>query len=92
MAASVLLGFVVGDGGTWLDRALTPTWVCAGRTAGTVCEALATERGLPFPVYASAVAPLLAAGCCCAAPTEPAPASPPGLGLVTAPCRPAAAT
>ena len=62
VAASVLLGFVVGGGGTWLDRTLTPTWVCAGRTAGTVCEALATERGLPFPVYASAVAPLLAAG------------------------------
>lgn len=62
VAASVLLGFVVGAGGTWLDRTLTPTWVCAGRTAGTVCEALATERGLPFFVYATAVAPLLAAG------------------------------
>jgi membrane-associated phospholipid phosphatase len=62
VAASVLLGFVVGGGGTWLDRTLTSTWVCAGRTAGTVCEALATERGLPFPVYATAVAPLLVAG------------------------------
>jgi membrane-associated phospholipid phosphatase len=62
VAASVLLGFVVGGGATWLDRTLTPTWVCAGRTAGTLCEALATERGLPFPVYATAVAPLLAAG------------------------------
>jgi membrane-associated phospholipid phosphatase len=62
VTASLLLGILVGDGGTWFDRTLTPTWVCAGRTVGTVCEALATERGWPFPVYATAVAPLLAAG------------------------------
>jgi membrane-associated phospholipid phosphatase len=62
VAASLLLGVAVGRDGTWFDRALTPTRVCAGRTAGTVCEALATERGWPFPVYATVAAPLLAAG------------------------------
>ena len=62
VAGSLLLGVVVGRGGTGFDRALTPAWVCAGRTAGTVCEALATERGWPFPVYASAAMPLLVAG------------------------------
>jgi membrane-associated phospholipid phosphatase len=62
VAASLLLGVVVGRGGTGFDRALTPTWVCAGRTVGTLCEALATERGWPFPVYATAAAPLLVAG------------------------------
>jgi membrane-associated phospholipid phosphatase len=62
VGASLLLGLLVGRGGTWLDRTLTPTWVCAGGTVGTVCEALATERGWPFPVYATAVAPLLATG------------------------------
>ena len=62
VAASLLLGLVVGHGGTGFDRALTPVWACAGRTAGTVCEALAAERGWPFPVYASAAAPLLVAG------------------------------
>ena len=62
VAASLLLGVAVGRGGTWFDRALTPTWVCAGPTAGTLCEALATERGWPFPVYVTALAPLLVAG------------------------------
>jgi len=62
VAASLLLGAVVGHGGTALDRVLTTTSVCAGRTAGRLCEALATERGWPFPVYATALLPLLAAG------------------------------
>jgi membrane-associated phospholipid phosphatase len=62
VAGSLLLGVVVGHGGTSFDRAMTPTWVCAGRTAGTVCEALATERGWPFPVYVTAAAPLLVSG------------------------------
>jgi len=58
----LLLGVAVGDGGTPLDRALLPTGLCDGETAGTVCERLATERGWPFPVYATALAPLLVAG------------------------------
>lgn len=62
LAGVLLLGVAVGDGGTALDRALMPTRLCAGETAGTVCENLATEGGWPFPVYATALAPLLAAG------------------------------
>jgi membrane-associated phospholipid phosphatase len=62
LAGVLLLGVAVGDGGTRLDRALMPTGLCAGETAGTVCENLATEGGWPFPVYATALAPLLAAG------------------------------
>jgi len=62
LAGVLLLGVAVGDGGTAFDRALMPTRLCAGETAGTVCENLATEGGWPFPVYATALAPLLVAG------------------------------
>jgi membrane-associated phospholipid phosphatase len=64
VAGALLLGVLAGPGGTAVDEAVARTlerW-CARPACQTASDALATEGGWPFVVYASVVLPLVVAG------------------------------
>ena len=64
VAGALLLGVLVGRGGTALDEAVARSlgrW-CDTRECLTVADALATEGGWPYAVYATAALPLPVAG------------------------------
>jgi hypothetical protein len=64
VGGALLLGVLVGRGGTAADTAVDRAlgrW-CAGRECQTAADALATEGGWPYAVYATVALPLLVAG------------------------------